>query len=33
MAIGKSRDDTDKKLKNLKARLYSKFGNAINLEE
>lgn len=29
----KERDDAEKKLKKLKATLYSKFGNSINLEE
>ncbi len=29
----KERDAKEKKLNNLKATLYSKFGNAINLEE
>jgi len=27
------RDDVEKRMKKLKATLYSKFGNAINLEE
>jgi len=30
---GKEKDDTEKKLKKLKASLYNKFGNSINLEE
>ena len=29
----KERDDNDKKMGKLKAKLYSKFGNSINLEE
>lgn len=29
----KSREDTEKKMKKLKATLYGKFGNTINLED
>jgi len=29
----KERDDVEKRMKKLKAVLYNKFGNAINLEE
>ena len=31
--MAKERDDNDKKMGKLKAKLYSKFGNSINLEE
>jgi len=32
-AAVKEKDDTEKRLKKLKASLYNKFGNSINLEE
>ena len=31
--VSKEHDDVEKKMKKLKATLYGKFGNSINLEE